>query len=297
MKTNYTKQPLRYSEQVKLLKSRGLNIADTSYAEACLSDISYYRLSAYFYPFLADKKNHVFKPGSDFDSVINLYRFDNEFRLLLFNAITLIEVSVRTKMTYELSHKYGPFWLENETLYRDKEKTKQLIVKLKEELKRSDEEYLAHYRNKYVEEIPPAWISLEISSFGLISQLYMNLSNFRDKKEIARHFGFHQPVFQSFLHSLTVVRNICAHHSRIWNKVLSVQPVIPKGSIQALVDDNKVKRERISIIILMMIKILSKISISSDFRQEFINLLDRYPETDLSAMGFTANIFQDDKDI
>ncbi|MCA0387293.1 MAG: Abi family protein [Bacteroidetes bacterium] len=297
MKINYTKTPLLYSEQVQLLKSRGLNIADDSYAEACLSDISYYRLSAYFYPFLADKKNHVFKPGSDFESVIKLYRFDNEFRLLLFNAITLIEVSVRTKLTYELSHKYGAFWLENETLYRDKGKTKQLLSKLKEELGRSDEEYLEHYRNKYLEDIPPAWISLEISSFGLVSQLYMNLSSFKDKKEIARHFGFHLPVFQSFLHSLTVVRNICAHHSRIWNKVLSVQPVIPKGSIQSMVDTNKVKRDRISIIVLMMTEILSKISIANDFRKEFESLLMKYPDIDLWAMGFMENIFDKNRTI
>lgn len=297
MKTNYTKQPLRYSEQVRLLKNRGLNIADTSYAEACLSDISYYRLSAYFYPFYADKKSHIFKPGSDFDSVIKLYRFDNEFRLLLFNAITLIEVSVRTKLTYELSHKYGPFWLENEMLYRDKGKTQQLLSKLKEELDRSDEEYLAHYRTKYLEEIPPAWISLEISSFGLISQLYMNLSNFKDKKDIARHFGLPHPVFQSFLHSLTVVRNICAHHSRIWNKVLSVQPVIPKGSIQSMVASNKMKRDRISVIILMMTEILSKISIANDFRKEFQSLLIKYPDVDLRAMGFLVNIFDKNQTI
>jgi abortive infection bacteriophage resistance protein len=297
MKTNYTKKPLLYSEQVRLLKSRGLNIADTSFAEACLSDISYYRLSAYFYPFLADKKNHVFKPGSDFDAVINLYRFDNEFRLLLFNAITLIEVSVRTKLTYELSHKYGPFWLENETLYRDKGRITQLLSKLKDELNRSDEEYLEHYRSKYLEDIPPAWISLEISSFGLISQLYMNLSNFKDKKEIARHFGFPQPVFQSFLHSLTVVRNICAHHSRIWNKVLSVQPVIPKGSIQSMVNSNKIKGDRIAVIILMMTEILSKISIANDFRKEFESLLIKYPDVDLRAMGFMVNIFDKNQTI
>lgn len=297
MKTNYTKKPLLYSEQVLLLKSRGLNITDDSYAEACLSDISYYRLSAYFYPFLADKKNHVFKPGSDFNSVIKLYRFDNEFRLLLFNAITLIEVSVRTKLTYELSHKYGPFWLEDYTLYRDKGKTKQLLSKLKEELKRSDEEYLEHYRNKYLEDIPPAWISLEISSFGLISLLYMNLSSFKDKKAIALHFGFPQPVFQSFLHSLTVVRNICAHHSRIWNKVLSVQPAIPNGPLKTMVDSDIIKRDRIAVMILMMTEILSKISIANDFRKEFESLLMKYPDIDLWAMGFMENIFDKNRTI
>ena len=297
MKINYTKQPLRYSEQVNLLQSRGLDIPDISFAESCLSDISYYRLSAYFYPFLADKQNHVFKPGSGFDSVIKLYRFDNDFRLLLFNAITLIEVSVRTKLTYELSHKYGPFWLENETLYRDKVKTKQLLSKLKEELERSDEEYLAHYRNKYLEDIPPAWISLEISSFGLISLLYMNLSSFKNKKAIARHFGFPQPVFQSFLHALTVVRNICAHHSRIWNKVLSVQPAIPNGRIQTMVDNNLIKRDRIAVMILMMSEVLSKISIANDFKKEFENLLAKYPDTDLRAMGFMNNIFPENHSI
>jgi abortive infection bacteriophage resistance protein len=79
-------------DQIKLLKNRGLEIPDEAKAERYLLNISYYRLSGYMYPFLKDKKQHLYKKGSTFDDILNLYRFDRELRLMIFSAIEKIEV-------------------------------------------------------------------------------------------------------------------------------------------------------------------------------------------------------------
>jgi abortive infection bacteriophage resistance protein len=60
----YTKSALTYAGQVEILKSRGLLIEDEFKAEHLLKNISYYRLSGYWYPMLAYPKSaHRFKPG------------------------------------------------------------------------------------------------------------------------------------------------------------------------------------------------------------------------------------------
>lgn len=115
MKT-YKKKPLTYSQQVDLLKSRGLHFENISRAERYLSEISYYRLSAYFLPFCSKKDK--FNDNASFDRILDLYLFDRELRLLVFDAIERIEVAIRTQMIYQLSHKYNDsHWQDNAALF------------------------------------------------------------------------------------------------------------------------------------------------------------------------------------
>lgn len=116
----YTKPPLTYEQQVTLLKERGLIIDDEIRAERLLSHISYYRLSAYMLPFRKlDGGNYLdqFKEGTSWDDVYNLYLFDRKLRLLVFDAIERIEVSIRTQITYQLSHKYGSHWQTDASIF------------------------------------------------------------------------------------------------------------------------------------------------------------------------------------
>ena len=79
---------------------------------------------------------------------------------------------------------------------------------------------------------PPAWMCLELLTIGELSHLYRGLKDNADKKRIADYFGVHHTVFTSWLHSLTYVRNICAHHSRLWNRDLAIEPDVllkPQG--------------------------------------------------------------------
>ena len=109
----YAKPPLSFAEQLQLLESRGLKIPDQTLALGHLSSISYYRLSAYWYPFLQRDTNGrvigVFEPGTDFDQVVRLYEFDRHLRLLVMDAIVRIDVHIRTLVTYHLGHRYRAF--------------------------------------------------------------------------------------------------------------------------------------------------------------------------------------------
>ena len=81
----YSKPAIDLADQIQLLESRGLIIDDKSLAEHFLAYVSYYRLAGYWWPLQSDKINHIFKPGSQFQTVVDLYNFDRELRLVVFN--------------------------------------------------------------------------------------------------------------------------------------------------------------------------------------------------------------------
>lgn len=287
MKITYTKPALTFKEQIAQLKSRGLIIEDETLASQTLNHISYYRLSAFIYPFLSDKSNHIFKNNTRFNDIINLYNFDRELRILLLDAIERIEISLRTNMIYVLSHKYGAFWVSDKNLFYNTAQYEKDLLKLSEELKRSDERFLKHFFDKYSDPIPPAWISFEITSFGLLSLFFKNLKSQKDQKEIANRYGLNHIVFPSWFHSLTYIRNVCAHHARIWNRELAIQPTIPK-SISGfwLKNTSELKNDRLFIMLSIIIYFLNIIEPENLFKQSFNNLLTKFPMIDLAAMGF-----------
>ena len=270
MTTPYNKPTLSSREQIDLLKLRGLIIENEKYALDFLTHVNYYRLSAYIYTFLEEKEKHVFKKGTTFQNILDIYNFDRELRLVLLDAIERIEVSIRTSIIYVLSHKHGPFWITNKDLFYNQQYYQTHFERIKEELKRSDERFIQHYFSKYSEEIPPAWITLEIASFGLLSLLYHNLKSNKDRKEIAARYGLNQVVFTSWLHSLAYIRNVCAHHSRLWNRELGIRPVVPKsiGSFWLKTLD-EIKNDRVFIITSIIIYFLSVIKNQNDLRKNY----------------------------
>src|ERR1700741_852307 len=116
-KVPYAKPVLSYTDQLEQLKSRGLKVEDENKASHLLEVISYYRLSGYWYPLLADKKNHVFKTDATFNTAFKLYCFDRELRQMVMAELEKIEVAIRAKMTYILSQKHGSFWFQQAALF------------------------------------------------------------------------------------------------------------------------------------------------------------------------------------
>ena len=115
----FEKKPTTFKAQVELLRERGLQINPEDNALHYLSHISYYRLGEYWYVMQSDKEKHIFKPDSKFSDVIALYHFDRELRLLLFDVIEKIEISLRTKLIYYLSHEVDAWWFQNFDLFTD----------------------------------------------------------------------------------------------------------------------------------------------------------------------------------
>jgi len=233
--TPYRKPFLDLGEQVKLLRERGMQIADQALAEFYLGHLNYYRLGAYWLPFEQDHVTHRFLPDTSFDRVLELYVFDRRLRLLLLDAIERIEVSVRACFAHELAAQHGPHPHLKPALFQRQKRYHQLVESLSEEIKRSSEDFIRHLRASYEEPLPPIWATVEVMSLGQLSSWYSNLARRHDARLIADHFDMDSSTLKSLLHHLTVVRNVCAHHSRLWNREFAVTVQIPKERPAALI--------------------------------------------------------------
>jgi abortive infection bacteriophage resistance protein len=284
----YNKSFLAYPAQIALLKLRGMNFTNESKALHLLENISYYRFSGYWYPLLADKKNHLFKPYSDFDAAFNLYKFDRELRMLINSELEKIEIAVRSKMAYMLSTAYDAFWIEDATLFACPLVHGATLSKIEEELQRSDEEFILSFKSKYSNRFPPSFILLEITSFGALSRLYGNLQSGRVKRDIAKAFGLPDVVFASWLHSIVYIRNVCAHHARVWNRPMSIQPLFPRHASNTWLINRQVGINKVFYALSIVIYLLNVINPNHTFKRKLENLFLKYPNVDRMAMGFPA---------
>lgn len=225
-KRSYTKPPLDFSDQLELLESRGLVVDDRAAAIAFLEYANYYRFSAYCLPY--ESARHVFLPGATFEQVKALYEFDRKLRDLLSQALEAVEIHMRTRIAHTLAHKHGAFAHLNRSLFYNRFDWNRWHDRVIEEAKRSSETFVEHFRNTYTE-FPdmPIWCVTEIMSFGALSTLFKGLER-KHQKPIAQEFGVPAPVLQSWLHTMTYLRNLCAHHSRMWNRILAIKPSIPR---------------------------------------------------------------------
>jgi abortive infection bacteriophage resistance protein len=291
----YEKQPITIADQVTQLKARGLQIPDDAVAKHYLSNISYYRLAGYWWPMQADKANHNFKPNSRFDDVIALYNFDRELRLLLFDVIERIEIGLRSKMIYHLSHEYDAWWFQKPELFINTRELIKTLASIEEELDRSKDVFIKDHIKRYKTDLrfPPAWKTLEITSFGSLSKLYGNLKpNVKSKDRIAAELNTVNHTFlPSWLLSIAQIRNICAHHGRLWNRNLPGRPnLLPKPPAPWL---NNVppanERHMLYVHVCCMKYLLDVVSPGHHYKVRLSDLLHKYPNVDLNALGFPAD--------
>jgi abortive infection bacteriophage resistance protein len=288
-KIPYTKPFLSYKAQIALLKSRGMKFDDENKALHLLKNIGYHRFCGYWYPLLADKKNHVFKSNTNFETAFNLYKFDRELRKLIIAELEKIEVAVRSKMAYLLSMTCGVFWIEDENLFADPLIHQTTLDKVKDELSRSDDDFILSFKSQYSNPLPPSFMSVEITSFGTLLRLYNNLLPGKMKKDIAGIFGLPDSVFASWLHTIISIRNICAHHERLWNRQLRIQPLFPRKPQFMWLTNKTIGNNRLFYALSMIIYLLNIINPKHTFKQKLENLFLKYPNVDRAAMGFPAN--------
>ena len=226
-KPPFNKPATTYVGQIALLRQRGLIVDDDAQAAFYLSHLNYYRLCAYWLPFEATHAPHCFKPDTHFSDVLNLYVFDRELRLLMLDAIERIEVSARAQWSYCLAHHYGTHGYLDSKLALSQKRWQENKDDLLKEVNRSDEIFIKHFVNNHADEFPPVWAACEVMSLGLLSRWYFNLSPKRTRAWIAKAYGADEDVLASWLHHLSIVRNLCAHHSRLWNREFAFLPKKP----------------------------------------------------------------------
>ena len=286
----YNKPALTYKEQLNQLLERGLEVVDHEKAIHLLEKISYYRLSAYWHPFLRiPKADNHFKSGSTFEKAFKLYCFDRELRQIVLNDIEKIEIAVKAKMIYIMSHQYGPNWYIDKELYTSQKDHSKTIEILRKEFNNSKEDFIIAFKKKYFDTLPPSWMALEITSFGAASSLYRGLKPSRAKREVAEYFGLDDKSFSSWLHTLVHIRNVCAHHSRFWNRAFRISPQIPRKPKREFIDSTGIKNNKSYYILSMIQFLLIEINPKSSFKHKIDGLFEKYPMIDKGVMGFPSN--------
>lgn len=299
----FTKPPLTVDEQIEQLQKRGMAIPDLGRARHYLTHINYYRLGAYWLPFEADHVTHRFEPGTRFDEVLKLYVFDRELRLLVMDAIERLEVSLRTHWAYQLAQIHGPHAYLDSSLFSKRGEHSRSVKKLTAEIDRSQETFIKHYRAKYTAPaLPPVWAVAEVMSLGQLSNFYSNLKHRHDRNKIASSYHLDEVVLVSFFHHLTTVRNLCAHHSRLWNRALTVTYKLPKRGDTRLIDslyraehdsekdpEHDTDQRKIYNSLVMLEYLLTIVSPGSHWQQRLKSLFTEYPNVNPIIMGFPKN--------
>jgi abortive infection bacteriophage resistance protein len=288
-KVPYPKQIQTFANQIGILKQRGMTFADEAAAEAWLHRVSYYRMSGYWYPLLADRVNHTFKPGATFEQAVSLYEFDSRLRELVFRNIGRIEVAVRTQMAYVMSMAKGGTWFADASLFNNTAQHAKTLQSITDEYHRSDEQFVRSFKRKYSDPLPPSWMTLEVTSFGTMSILYQYLKPGIPKRDVAAVFGVSDTVFASWLHTLVYVRNICAHHARLWNRTLGVRPLMPRHPRNTFIAQPATGTQRVYFVLAIIRYWLNVINPQNTLTHDLQLLFSKFPSVHAGALGFPQN--------
>ncbi len=240
----YTKTAMPAATLLARWLSKGLTVANPDTALRALTFIGYFRLRGYALPLMQPTPTgRVFKPGVRFEDILARYELDRDVRRIVLGQLERVEVAFRTVISNQMANQYGPFWylnypqqvLGHSTGYQGQFEAFPIgsfLGDVERETRRSKDLFAQHYYSKYTEPLlPPSWLMAECLSFGKWSKLYKHLqkadaSHPNPKKEVAKTFGLSVTLLESWLHALTILRNICAHHGRVWNRQFGYRPEI-----------------------------------------------------------------------
>lgn len=265
-------------------------VPDVGHALHCLQHISYYRLRAYWLSFeqaTPGSGEHRFTPGTSFDDVLALYVFDRRLRLHVMDAVERVEVSLRGSWAHHLAMKYGPHGYLDQAIYARADHYDRACQTLISEIGRSKDTFIVHYLDKYDEpRHPPIWMIAEVISLGQLSKWFSNLKFRSDRQAIAKPYELDEKVLISLTHHLTYIRNICAHHGRLWNKQFTVTMMMPNSPAPLRLAINPASERRIYNTLAALGYLMGIIAPGTTWRQQLVGLVDSCPLADEAVMGF-----------
>ena len=301
-------------QQLDLLKSRGLEVTNDSVALEYLRRLGYYRLSGYWYPCrkliplpahqskpIRPQRKDEFMPGARFQDAVELYVFDKKLRLLILDAIERIEVAFRVDIAYLLGKK-DRFAYTNPSLLHGnftkkidpktgKTKYQEWLIKHDQLIHRSKEDFAEHYKTKYGLPLP-IWVAIELWDFGLLSTFYKGMA-VKDKADIAAKYNIPDwQIMESWFRCLNYVRNVVAHHSRLWNRNLIDQPKLAKKGEMPAFDSfigNIHITSRVYIVLCILAHFMRYVCPRSSWQMRLADLVRSFPKTahiNVQDMGF-----------
>jgi len=271
------KQATTISQQIELLKKRGMTVPNEDKAAEILMDIGFYRLGFYAFPFeksfpSLEHRTHEYKPNTSFVDVVDLYYFDYDLSKILTYYLNRIEVNLRTYITYTVSNHYKeyPTWFVDPSIMQSK-----YIADFEDKVYKTIREnpVIKRHHIKYAnDKFAPAWKTLEFMTLGNICSLFNNLKDNDLKKSIAEHYKCGLGVFINYLETIRVIRNSCAHGSCIYN--IKLARAI-RNSAQVSISGDR--RHNISGIVGVVSYVVGQVSENRrrDLEREVQNLVDK----------------------
>jgi len=291
------------SDQIALLKQRGMIFYDEIQAHNLLKNINYYRLKGYWWDAQKDAIRHTFQSGTCFEDIMARYDFDRQLRQILFGGIEQIEIAVRTKMIYHLSIAYGGLWYLNPTLFEVNLKTKNKISQtthfhtlndLNKEFSLSQEIFIRNHQRFHPEQPAEAWKILEVASMGTLSKFYKSLkTTLSEKSVISKEMGVNSPhVFTGWLESIAYLRNIIAHHSRLWSRTMMKRPSMQLNNPAGAWFTQPLKQGQIDkpfSTISCMVYLCNFLNQKQEVKSKIVDLIQNYSNLPIYKLGFFNN--------
>lgn len=270
-------------ELIDNLESKGLEIPNEESAKAFLDEVSYFRVIK-AYSLGLKEKNGNYNPGTSFDEIVELYSFNTYFRQLLFPQIERIEITLRSRIANYFSATYGVLGYYDCANFATAKYHQEFLHDQEREVGyNSRSPFIKNFRDNYVGGNIPFYALVEVLTFGTLSKFYRNLLP-EAKKAIASSYGVKYTYLQSWIESISHVRNICAHYGRLYNAKLSKAPTLY----------NSYSKLGISNYTIFAVLLCIKHLIPNDYRWEtFIDtlndLFEKYPHVKKETMGFPDN--------
>ncbi|MCO5099267.1 MAG: Abi family protein [Rhodocyclaceae bacterium] len=286
----FTKPAIDIEAQIALLRSRGLTFTDEGRARHYLRYVGYYRLAGYSLPLQVDYNadgSHRFLDGVCFEDILDLCVFDRKLRLAVMDAVERIEVAFRAQFSQTMSELHGSHWFMDAVHFQPRYDHADFIFRIKKDIGHDNakaamrQTFIKHYYDRYGEpELPPSWMIFEVLSFGTVSLAFKNLTR-QNQKPVAKPFGLAGEVLASWLHALSYLRNLAAHHQRLWNRTYTIKPIQAKRYADELQDTSRFYAQAV------MADVLLKV-ISPDTRwgQRLAELLAEHPKVQARRLGF-----------
>lgn len=270
-------------QQVQTLAERGLEMGDQRKARQHLEHINYHRLLPYWEGFL--EEDGRFRAGSTFEAVLRRYTFDRKLRLLMLDAAERLEVSVRSRWSNQMALHHGPLCLGDHELFQDQRAHARALESLVHFYMGSQDEFVIRFRQRYARaDAPPIWICSEMLSLGQLAHWLGNLREPRDLHNVCFNYELDAESFLSFLTHLTEVRNLSAHHSRLWNRKLP-EFRFPQRFPDGLDSLEAASQGRLYNTVVMLDFLLGVISPGHSWTRRLAHSLSRHPEL-APEMGF-----------
>lgn len=232
----YPKQILSIEQQIQSFIDARMKISSFEDVENALKTIGYYRLRGYSFR-LYNNATKKYVSGTKFEDILHLYQFNQKLSMLIFSMISKIEVALRVHLINALLIYNDPLILQDSTIFKDKKLYWQNMSIVSSEIARSNDVFIKHNFENHEGEIP-LWAVVEVLSFGTISKIIKNLktgagssfsllaTNFQYKTKKGNLVNPSQKMLTSWIKSVSILRNMCAHNSRIYNRTILTSPEI-----------------------------------------------------------------------